>query len=127
MKCSKTTGWPFKSLKQSSQSSIAPIAVAMGLAVLKAPEAHRPAAIKRVVTLGLKLAARLALEFDVDPVTFVEMAKGMIAQEGGAKVAAALTAAGASNVAYEDPESKALCDAIFDKADMPGGEGEPKA
>jgi hypothetical protein len=80
-----------------------------------------------VVSLGLKLAARLALEFEVDPVTFVEMAKGMIASEGGAKVAVALEAAGASNVAYEDPESKALCDAIFDMADVPDGDKTPKA
>jgi hypothetical protein len=119
MKCSK---WPFKTLKKTSSSSIAPLAVSMGLAVLALPPEKRSAAAARVVGLALKLGARLALEFDVPPMLFVEMAKGSIVKEGGAAAAEALKVGGASKTLFFDPEAEKIVEALFAMADLPGGD-----
>jgi len=82
--------WPFKHLKKNSSWPMQPFVVQFAAAVISAPPNERVKFAAKMIERCLRMGARLAVEFDMPPVLFVEIAKAQIIREGGDDVKQAL-------------------------------------
>ena len=87
------SGWPFKHLKQNSSWPMQGMVVQIAAQVITLPVSARKKAAAKMVERCIRMGARLAVEFDMPAVLFVEVAKAQIAREGGAEAKAALAEA----------------------------------
>ena len=104
--------WPFKHLKQGSSWPFQPFAVQFAAAVLQAPSSEKKTAARKMIERCVRLGARLACEFDMPPVVFVEVAKAMIIKEGGKAAQASLSEAFGDEVIKAVDASEEAVDAI---------------
>lgn len=83
------SGWPFKTIKQTSTWPMQPFVVKFAAAVLSAPEPDRPAFARKMIERCVRMGARLAVEFGMGAEEFVNIAGEQIANETGAAAAPA--------------------------------------
>ena len=120
--------WPFKSLKQSSTWPMQPFVIQFAAAVLHAPPSERKKFAAKMIERCVRMGARLAVEFDMPAVLFVEVAKAQIAREGGPEAKAALAEAfGAEVVAALDGAEEAVDSVQAQVAAIFSGEDTPEA
>jgi hypothetical protein len=120
--------WPFKSLKQSSTWPMQPFVIQLAAAVLHTPPPMRKKAAAKVIERCVRMGARLAVEFDMPAVLFVEVAKAQIAREGGPEAKAALAEAfGEEIVNAIDGAQDAVDEVQAQVAAIFSGEDTPEA
>lgn len=101
--------WPFRHLKQSSAWPLQGVVVALAGAILKAPPEIRSGFASKTLERAFRIGARLAREFEVDPVAALRIAQRQIEREipgaadaiGHARAEEYLSAAAVASAAFE--------------------------
>lgn len=84
--------WPFWHIREQSHWPLHPVLVPLAVGILIVPEKHRRAAVDKTVERCVRLGAKLAVEFNMPPCRFLDIAEQQIVKEGGAEAASHLDA-----------------------------------
>ena len=119
--------WPFRHIRQDSVWPWHRLCVNMAVDILNACDEHKQAFTLKTIERCIRLGAKLAVEFEVPPCLFMDMAEDQIIREGGEEARAHLAMHMEEDIDPDaDIEGKnVLTDLLADMGATQPGDKEP--